>query len=148
VFYVHEQYGPQLHDKVRQITSAPGFFRSLPLIEGGDVAIHSLMNSGHDVLICTSPLTASSTCMQEKYDWVRHYFGQKMASNMVITKDKTMVRGDILIDDRPEVRGRFEPNWEHILFHAPYNAAVANRRRLNRWVDVITMIDQTSQAAH
>jgi 5'-nucleotidase len=135
-FYIHEQYGPSLHDKVREITSAPGFFRNLPPIEGAIQGIQDLVTYGHEVLICTAPLSGTPTCLQEKYDWVRQYLGRGFASNMVITKDKTMVHGDFLIDDRPELHGRFVPTWwEHIVFTQPYNRHVVNRRRMNSWTD-------------
>jgi 5'-nucleotidase len=138
-FYIHKEYGPDLYDKVREITSAPGFFLSLPPIDGAIQGVTDLEVMGHQVLICTSPLSGTPTCMQEKYDWVRKYFGREMASSMVITKDKTMVRGDILIDDRPKLEGRFDPTWEHVIFQAPYNMSVVNRRRMRGWFDAIGM---------
>jgi 5'-nucleotidase len=135
-FYVHEQYGKEMQDKVREITGAPGFFASLPLIADGDLALHTLLSLGHKVIICTSPLSSNPTCLQEKYDWVNRYLGKDLARSMIIIKDKTMVMGDILIDDRPEVVGAFKPTWEHVLFHAPYNKAVANKKRLHHWGNI------------
>jgi 5'-nucleotidase len=134
-FYVHEQYGSELHQKVREVTSAPGFFRNMPLIANGDRVIGDLMMAGHTVRFCTSPLSSAPTCMQEKYDWVTEYFGKDMANAMIISKDKSLIRGDILIDDRPVFHGcAYEPIWEHIIFDAAYNRAIVEKRRLSNWL--------------
>jgi 5'-nucleotidase len=136
-FYIHEQYGKELSEKVRSITRAPGFFRSLPPVADGLMVLNKLVSHGHTVLICTSPLTSTPTCHQEKYDWVLNHLGPEFARTMLIVKDKTMVRGDVLIDDRPEFKGIFEPTWRHILFHQPYNTTVENVDRVMNWLDVL-----------
>jgi 5'-nucleotidase len=141
-FYVHEQYGPKLHAKVRAITSEMGFFRNLPPVEDGIAVLVQLVEWGHDVVICTSPMSSTQTCHQEKFDWVLEHLGPQFARNMMIVKDKTMVRGDFLIDDRPEFKGKYEPVWEHILFHQPYNTSVQNRRRIMNWLDALEFFSE------
>jgi 5'-nucleotidase len=63
--------------------------------------------------------------------WIRHHLGQEFAERTILTRDKTLVRGTILIDDKPSVSGVMQPEWEHVLFDQPYNRKVTNRRRLN-----------------
>jgi len=46
-------------------------------------------------------------------------------------KDKTLIIGDILIDDKPEIKGISTPNWEHIIFDQPYNKNITNKKRIN-----------------
>ena len=62
--------------------------------------------------------------------------GQKKT---IITKDKTIITGDLLIDDKPEVTGSQEPTWEHILYSQPYNKDVKSKRRITweNWKPVI-----------
>merc|ERR1719487_2609385 len=44
--------------------------------------------------------------------------------------------GDVLIDDKPEVKGKMGGMWEHIIFDAPYNQEVeGDRLRLHAWTD-------------
>jgi len=40
-----------------------------------------------------------------------------------------MIRGDVLLDDKPELDGLLVPEWEHWVFAAPYNERVVDKRR-------------------
>merc|ERR1711924_319884 len=51
-----------------------------------------------------------------------------------LPSDKTLVRGDLLIDDKPRVGGQERlPSWEHVVFDAPYNRDTAHKLRLGDW---------------
>jgi 5'-nucleotidase len=89
-----------------------------------------MQEKGHQVYICTSPLSESASCYTEKYEWVLKHLGKDWARRLIITKDKTLVYGDILIDDKPEIKGLVKPSWEHILYTQPYNQNVNHKRRL------------------
>jgi len=52
--------------------------------------------------------------------------GPSWVDRIVLAKDKTLVRGDVLIDDKPEVTGSLCPSWEHLVFEAPYNVTAAD----------------------
>ncbi len=39
---------------------------------------------------------------------------------MTITSDKTLVTGDILIDDKMDIKGKRSAEWEHVIFGRPY----------------------------
>lgn len=140
VFHLHEQYGPEYSDKIRAITSAPGFFRNLPPIPGAVDILPELINRGHLVQICTSPMSKTPTCLQEKYDWVVEHLGDDLARTMIIAKDKTMIKGDVLVDDRPSFVGRYFPEWRHVVFHAAYNASLPKSIwRLRHWKEALDM---------
>ena len=40
---------------------------------------------------------------------------------MILTKDKTLVRGEVLIEDKPNIIGGVSPVWKHIFYDALYN---------------------------
>jgi len=129
-FYIRQQYPKNLIEKVDSVYSAPDFFRNLPPTKGAIEAINKLLSLGHDVRICTSPLSHYENCVLEKFEWVEKHFGRQFTKRMILTKDKTMVRGDLLIDDKPEINGVFKPVWEHIIFDRPYNKNKSEKRRL------------------
>lgn len=129
-FYVKDDYLPELQPLVEEIYLSKGFFRGLAPIEGSIEALLDLEASGADVYICTSPLLSNSYCIQEKYDWVIEKLGKNWADKMIVTKDKTIVRGDYLFDDKPKVSGSQVPTWEHILYSQPYNKEVKTKRRI------------------
>jgi 5'-nucleotidase len=121
-FYLEEAYPPEWHDLICDLQARRGFFRNLPVAPGAVEALHWMLDAGHDVRICTAPLTAYEHCLPEKAAWVEEHLGRDWVKRMIITKDKTIVMGDVLLDDRPDVTGAIaRPVWDHLLFDAPYN---------------------------
>ena len=55
-------------------------------------------------------------CVLEKYQWVEAHFGYDWTKRVILTRDKTIVSGDILIDDKPEITGCAMPPWQHVLY--------------------------------
>jgi hypothetical protein len=46
--------------------------------------------------------------------------GAEFTKRVILTRDKTLVRGDVLVDDKPEIRGVVAPNWRDVLFDETY----------------------------
>ncbi len=138
VFYVQKQYtesyGEAYGADTWAIMTTPGYFRRLPPILGGADALNAMRDEGIDVWLCTSPLHEMPTCATEKFEWVVEHLGAWWTGRMIIARDKTLIRGDILIDDRPALAGVEEPLWEHVLYDQPYNRAVTDKRRIT-WDD-------------
>lgn len=122
-------------DVVSMAMKHPNFYRDLEPIEGAATALHQMVDAGHTVTICTSPWLPNETCVQDKLWWLEAHIGKGWAGRAVITSDKTRVRGDFLIDDKPDIHGAYIPEWEHIVFDQPYNQDVTGKQRLHRWVD-------------
>lgn len=139
-FYVRDDYPEHLREKVESIYFAPGFYRSLPPILGAVETLTKLAEFGHDIQICTSPLSRYENCVLEKYQWVEEHLGREFTKRIILSKDKTMVMGDVLLDDKPEVKGLFAPVWEHILFACHYNQHVTGKRRVT-WNDFAQIIN-------
>ncbi|HEY4486736.1 MAG TPA: 5'-3'-deoxyribonucleotidase [Candidatus Paceibacterota bacterium] len=130
-FYLRDQYQKHLREKVESIYFAPGFYKNLPPVDGAIEAIKELVALGYEVMICTSPLGRYENCILEKYQWIEKYLGEDFTKKIILTKDKTLIRGDILIDDKPGVTGIFEPSWEHVIFDYPFNRPIIGKRRIN-----------------
>jgi len=134
-FNLHEGMSEAQSKIITEIMDRPGFYADLEPIEGAIEALHAMVEAGHDVSIVTSPWLTNPTCVQDKYDWVKKYLGAGWEDRVIITKDKTLVDGDILIDDKPEITGKAEPKWRHILFDQPYNSHITDKNRLTDWDD-------------
>ena len=68
--------------------------------------------------------------MLEKYEWVENYLGDAWVKRIILTRDKTLIKGDYLIDDKPVITGvERSPEWEQIVYDRPYNRDV-NKKRL------------------
>jgi 5'-nucleotidase len=128
LFYVKDQYPQHLQPQVMEILLEPGFFREMMPIEGAREALIEMNALRLEVFLCTSPFSPYQNCVLEKYQWVDNYLGPDWVNRIILTKDKTLVRGDILIDDKPQITGIDVPSWEHILYDRPYNQGVQKRR--------------------
>lgn len=132
-FRVVDEYPEALRERVRAVYQAAGFYRGLTPIDGGLDAVRAMRAAGHDVWLCSSPLAEYQNCVLEKYDWVNEHLGPAWASTIILTKDKTLVRGDVLIDDKPQIVGVATPEWRHVVFDQPYNRSAVAAFRLDRW---------------
>lgn len=122
---------PQYRDELYEIYSSKGFFANLPPISGAINALHELLNAGHDVRICTAPISAYQNCVAEKFMWVEKHLGKDWTNRIILTKDKTWVRGDILIDDKPDITGSLTPMWTHWVYDQPYNRHLTDKTRIS-----------------
>lgn len=130
-----DQLGPGRAHLVDEILGASGFFAGLAPLPGGIEAVHAMRDAGHEVMLCTSAFKGSRWCESEKRHWVEEHLGRELVRSMVITSDKTVVRGDVLIDDKPEITGRTRPLWRQVLLDQAYNAHVALPRIARDWSD-------------
>lgn len=90
------------------------FFENLEPIEGAIETINELKEY-FDVCFLTRPSVINPLSYTEKRVWIEKYFGYEMCKNLILCYDKTMVKGDFLIDDTIQ-SGRFNSEWEHIHF--------------------------------
>ncbi|XP_058139316.1 5'(3')-deoxyribonucleotidase, mitochondrial [Dasypus novemcinctus] len=142
-FWVSEQYGrlrPELSEKAISIWESKNFFLDLEPLPGAVEAVKQMANlENTDVFICTSPIKMYKYCPYEKYAWVEKHLGPGFLDHVVLTRDKTLISADLLIDDRPDITGAEpHPSWEHVLFTACHNQHLQlqpPRRRLRSWAD-------------
>lgn len=60
-----------------------------------------------------------------KFQWVEEYFGRSWIDKLILTRDKTVVYGNLLIDDKPKISGALNsPTWDHVLFRACHNSLI------------------------
>lgn len=109
-------------------------YYDLEPMPGAVDALHEMVERGHEVRIVTSPWITNPTCASDKLAWMMRHFGPEWGRRVIIASDKTLVMGDYLIDDKPEIVGHYPPAWEHIVFDQPYNKTVT-QRRLTDWAD-------------
>ncbi|XP_074828035.1 5'(3')-deoxyribonucleotidase, cytosolic type isoform X2 [Natator depressus] len=126
--------------KVASVYESPGFFLGLEPIPGAIEAMQEMIHMQNtEVFICTSPLTKYEHCILEKYSWVEKYLGPKFVERLILTRDKTVVSADLLVDDKDTIKGAEpKPSWEHILFTCCHNKHLelqTPRRRLQSWAD-------------
>jgi len=142
-FNVFEGLDEETSELLRNIMNDRAFYRDVQPYPGAVEAIHKMVEAGHRVDFVTSPWLSNPDCASDKYVSVAQHFGREMAGRTIITKDKTLVMGDILYDDKPLITGHYvNPSWEHVLIDQPYNQTSTHLRRifdLTQWEDVLEM---------
>ena len=120
-FNLETDYSKEYSSDIYDIIHAKGFFRCMPVIEGSVSSLKEMLEMDLDPVICTSPLSDSTTCAMEKMEFIEEHLGSDWIRRVIISKDKTMIKGSHLIDDIVHT-GRHTPSWKHMLFNQPYNA--------------------------
>lgn len=119
-------FGDGLSDAAQDVIawawSHPRLFADLDVTPGAKEAIDHLRADGHDVMFLSTPHPMNRESPTEKYEWLARHFGTWAREALILSYDKTIVQGDVLIDDRPVIEGRnIVPPWARVVFDRPWN---------------------------
>lgn len=133
-YYMEDCVPVEYKHEAESLMNAEGFFLNLPPMEGALKAVQEMESEGGlNVFFCTSPLKLSMYCAQDKIDWILMHLGEEWLNKIIICQDKTEIRGDLLIDDKP-AWNNLNSIWKHVVFDAPYNKHL-EIPRLKTWAD-------------
>jgi 5'-nucleotidase len=118
---------------VRRYVHTPGFFRSLPLIKGGQHAVKALMVD-FDVYIVSAAMEFPLS-LYEKKQWLEEYFPFISWKNIVFCGDKSIIKTDYLIDDHLKNLDNF--SGIPLMFTASHNIYNQQHHRLNNWDEIL-----------
>lgn len=122
-------------EHVHAILHHPEFYRDLEPIEGAIAAAKQMRADGHDVVFVSSPWESNPMGYQAKADWLMEHLGGWARKGLILTSDKTMIELDVLVDDKPEIKGRFStPGWVRVFFTQTYNEGLPGPR-IENWTD-------------
>ncbi|MBO9489803.1 hypothetical protein J7384_05460 [Endozoicomonas sp. G2_1] len=106
-----------------------GFYANLTPLTGAIEALIDLLSSEKFTpYILTAPSILNPLCYTEKRIWVEKHLGLAFVERLIISPDKSLLCGDVLIDDRTHGHGQdcFQgeliqfgsteyPDWESVL---------------------------------
>lgn len=91
--------------------SRVGFFENLKPLPGS-IEGFNLLKEHYDMWILTRPSFKNIHCFSEKAQWILDNLGFDVLENMVISGDKSIIKGDFLIDDHDgHGQDRFDGEW-------------------------------------
>jgi len=106
----------------------PHIFRDLKPIKGAIKAVNILLDAtNYNVYFLSTAPWDNPSAWTDKRLWIEEQFGEKINRRLILTHRKDLVKGDILIDDRPNNGAKdFEgelikfgsteyPNWYAVL---------------------------------
>jgi len=84
-----------------------GFYANLPPITGAIESVKKLINSEvFEPYVLTAPSTRNPFSYTEKRVWIEKHFGFEFTEKLIISPNKGLLKGDILIDDLISGRGQ------------------------------------------
>jgi 5'-nucleotidase len=122
----------------RKHVNTKGFFINAPVMIGAIQAVKSL-NEKYEVFIVSAAMEFPGS-LAEKYDWLKQHFSFITWQQIVFCGSKTVIQGDIMIDDHFKNLDNFK--GQTILFTQPHNDGHDNRghKRVNSWTDIIQLL--------
>ncbi len=122
----------QAKHNIFEIFKNPGLFSTFEVQPGSQNAVTEIIEDGHEVYFCTTPMWANPTCCDDKVRWIdKHFFG--LGTRTILTQNKRLIAGDVLVDDKPHLEGHEYPSWKRIVFDQHYNQSVKDPRISNDW---------------
>lgn len=138
----HTFVKPECGTKIYDYLSLPDLYDNVKPIPGALEVIGQLRQEGHRIIYVTSGLYPA------KIEWLFKrgfmpdgYIGWASSPDFVIAHDKSLIRGDLLVDDKPENVYDFNPDTS-ILFDQPWNREAQYLTRARGWSDVYSIISE------
>lgn len=118
--------------KIYEYLANPFLYDYVQPIDGAVEGVKYIRSRGHRVIFVSAGVYASG-----KYDClVRHGFEPgKYAEDFIVAYDKSIICGDVLIDDKPENVVSFSGRVA-LLFDQPWNRSFQWENRVLSWDDI------------
>jgi len=126
-YEIHKYVKPECGEKIYDILTSPRLFSHASAFPGAITALQYLMSIGiHRIIIATTvyPRNGSEAIELDKRQWCKENLWFIPEEDIIITKDKYLIEGDIFIDDNPEQvinYRKHHPNATIIGIEYPYN---------------------------
>ncbi len=124
----YPQLKPYLEEK--------GFFRDFEVMPGAQSAIEALSKK-YEIYIVSAAMEFPNSLL-EKYEWMQEHFPAISWRNIVLCGDKSLIKGEIMIDDHEKNLVTF--SGQKILFTAMHNHHIEGYTRLNNWGEWEAMV--------
>ncbi|WP_018613848.1 5' nucleotidase, NT5C type [Segetibacter koreensis] len=128
---------------VRKFVYMPGFFRTIPVMEGAKEAVLELTKN-FDVYIVSAAVEFPQS-LAEKYEWLQENFPFISWKNIIFCGDKSIIGTDYMIDDHVKNLDGYSGNC--ILFTAGHNMGIERHTRINTWKEVIELFNKELEHA-
>jgi len=122
--------------KAKEAMVSYDFWRSLPIIEGAHEGVKTLESYGHDVYWLTALYRPCLDYPRARIEWLEENFDVHQ-DNIVITRTKALVSGDIFIDDKIENLDSWAgANKEGLAFLHEYHYNKDSPHHRFSWLDI------------
>jgi len=96
-----------------RLDEVPHIFSKMKPYPGSQEAVETLRKHFDCYILSTSPWK-NPTAASDKQNWIRKYYPEIFKKRMILSHHKDLLKGDYLIDDRPDRGAKdFEGEWIH-----------------------------------
>ena len=120
----------------RDVLYEVGFFRDLEVFPDAQAIVEELSKK-YEIFI-VSAATEFPQSLSEKQEWLSKHFPFISWKNIVFCGDKSIIKGDIMIDDHARNFDGFE--GYKLLFHSPHNTLVKGFKRVKNWKEIYELL--------
>jgi len=121
------------HVFTKTMFNMPGFWSSLEPLPYAASVVKKLVKN-YDVYVATKPYPGSRNCFAEKVDWLNRYFPFVGEEKLIFMHNKSLLKGDIIIDDHPDNLKDFKGTT--IVFDYPFNRDYKATYRVHSWIEI------------
>ena len=131
-------------EQIFEAPSSDDFWKTVIPLPGAVEGLKTLIDENHDVYIVTATWYGT---LKAKMEYVLFkYFPFIKWDKVIITSNKQLVKGDVLIDDGPH--NLIGGDYKKILFDAPHNRSFDEKSigavRVHNWEETISEIRRIS----
>ncbi|HEV2577977.1 MAG TPA: 5'-3'-deoxyribonucleotidase [Acidobacteriaceae bacterium] len=123
---------PERQQALADYMMSEDFFAVLRVMPHAQRVLERLQEH-YEIYIATAAMEVPSS-FNAKFHWLKQHFPFIPPSHIVFCGNKSILRGDFLIDDNPRQLRLF--HGEGILFNSPANVNVTGFRRVHDWLEV------------
>jgi len=120
----------------RKLLYTPGFFRSLPVMEGAVQAVKDLMED-FEVYIVSAAMEFPLS-LYEKHQWLQEHFPFISWKNIIFCGDKSIIDVDFLIDDH--CKNLDFCKGKPLMFTAFHNVNHSHHQRVSHWKEIPDLV--------
>lgn len=130
-------------ESVMQIFRTPGFFENLEPKKGAIGALKEMINSTkYDLYIVTATSDDDGSELVEKIKWFKKYLPEFNIKRIISCQEKSIIRGDVIIDDKVENLQECAPYMQCILMDSPTNQDCTEFVRIKRLKELPEILEQ------
>ncbi len=126
---------------IAKFLATPGFFRTIPVMEGAVEAVKDLMND-YEVYIVSAAMEFPLS-LYEKHQWLAEHFPFISWRNIIFCGDKSVIDTDFLIDDH--CKNLDFCKGKALMFTAFHNVNHNHHQRVNNWKEIPAVVRDLTQ---
>ena len=129
-------------ESLMEIFRTPGFFENLEPKRGAIGAIRELIKSTkYDLFIITATSDEDGSEYVEKLNWLEKYLPEFNKKRLIACSEKSIIRGDVIIDDKVENLDECAPFMQCVLMDSPTNQDCDKYIRIKRLKELPELLD-------